>query len=467
MGVEDCTGHFGHLELSVPLYNILFITRVKQILECICHRCFNLRIDQDSHKSILYKKSSVRKVWNSSKIKDCCATCGELIKKISLKNFSLFWGDGHQLYAKEAFTILSKLSLETVAQLGITYHPSNLIFTIFPIPPPVVRPTVVFGKEVREDDLTYKLKEIIKYNNKYKLVSNNYHLDILQSSVNAYYDVKATTTSGFQPNLKSLKSLKCRLKGKTGRMRNNIQGKRVDFSGRDVITGDPTLKLQELGVPLQIAMNLTFPEPVTEYNISTLQDYVSKGWNKKWKRKTDEDTLAVLASIPQHFSDYLESICVKLYKNRENIQNYLSTDYDHIISNYLLGEIKEINAKQRKTLTLKIIHKLYTITHSPIHVGANTVIKRDQDTMEELCRIPLQHCKECPVIRVGDVVERHLRDGDWCVFNRQPTLHRMGFMGHRIKVMPGKTFRINVLVATSYNADFDGDGKELYLVSSE
>ena len=67
---------------------------------------------------------------------------------------------------------------------------------------------------------------------------------------------------------RALKTLRQRLKGKEGRIRGNLMGKRVDFSARSVITPDPNIKINELGVPFKVAMNLTYPEIVTEYNIN-------------------------------------------------------------------------------------------------------------------------------------------------------------------------------------------------------
>jgi DNA-directed RNA polymerase II subunit RPB1 len=61
------------------------------------------------------------------------------------------------------------------------------------------------------------------------------------------------------------------------------------------------------------------------------------------------------------------------------------------------------------------------------------------------------------VLNYGDTVNRHLMDGDIILFNRQPTLHRMSMMGHRVRVLPYNTFRLNVIVTRPYNADFDGD----------
>ena len=63
-----------------------------------------------------------------------------------------------------------------------------------------------------------------------------------------------------------LKAIRQRLKGKDGRIRNNLMGKRVDYSGRSVITPDPNIELDQLGVPFVIAKNLTYPEIVKNFN---------------------------------------------------------------------------------------------------------------------------------------------------------------------------------------------------------
>ena len=67
----------------------------------------------------------------------------------------------------------------------------------------------------------------------------------------------------------------------------------------------------------------------------------------------------------------------------------------------------------------------------------------------------------------GFIVERHLMDGDIVLFNRQPSLHRMSMMAHEVRIMKGKTFRINLCVCPPYNADFDGDEMNLHVVQSE
>lgn len=73
---------------------------------------------------------------------------------------------------------------------------------------------------------------------------------------NDYAGVPTSKQKGGRP----IKSIRARLKGKEGRLRGNLMGKRVDFSARTVITGDPLLDLDQVGVPRSIAMNLTYPE---------------------------------------------------------------------------------------------------------------------------------------------------------------------------------------------------------------
>lgn len=76
---------------------------------------------------------------------------------------------------------------------------------------------------------------------------------------------------------KPIKCIRSRLKGKEGRLRGNLMGKRVDFSSRTVITPDPNLRLDELGVPYKVAQGLTVPESVTPQNIDKLRLLVNNG----------------------------------------------------------------------------------------------------------------------------------------------------------------------------------------------
>jgi DNA-directed RNA polymerase II subunit RPB1 len=81
--------------------------------------------------------------------------------------------------------------------------------------------------------------------------------------------------------------------------------------------------------------------------------------------------------------------------------------------------------------------------------GAKSIVRGKDGRMISLKHV---NTKEITLYN-GDTVNRHLMDGDIILFNRQPTLHRMSMMGHRVRVLPFNTFRLNVTVTRPYNAD--------------
>ncbi|KAI5020604.1 hypothetical protein ZWY2020_045492 [Hordeum vulgare] len=88
--------------------------------------------------------------------------------------------------------------------------------------------------------------------------------------------------------------------------------------------------------------------------------------------------------------------------------------------------------------------------------------------MEDGQRLDLRYVKKSSDqhLELGYKVERHLIDGDFVLFNRQPSLHKMFIMGHHIKIMPYSTFRLNLSVTSPYNADFDGDEMNMHVPQS-
>jgi len=298
-----------------------------------------------------------------------------------------------RLFAQNVLTTFRLISDETLDTMGLSLdyaRPEWMILTALPVPPPPVRPSISVdgsGQGQRgEDDLTFKLGDIIRANQavlRTEVDGTPDHIkddlcDLLQYHIATYMDNeiagldKAQHKSG-----RPIKSIRARLKGKEGRLRQNLMGKRVDFSARTVITGDPNLSLDEVGVPRSIARTLTYPETVTPFNLDKLKRLVSNGPTE--------------------------------------------------------------------------------------HPGARYVIR---DTGE---RIDLRHHKRAGemTLQYGWKVERHIQDGDVILFNRQPSLHKESMMGHRVRVMPYSTFRLNLSVTTPYNADFDGDEMNLHVPQSE
>lgn len=198
--------------------------------------------------------------------------------------------------AEKVLEIFRRISDEDLEDMGLNKdyaRPDWLIVTVLPVPPPPVRPSISMdgtGQGIRnEDDLTYKLGDIIRANGNVKQAKNEgspQHIitdfeQLLQYHVATYMDNDiAGTPRALQKSGRPVKAIRARLKGKEGRLRGNLMGKRVDFSARTVITGDPNLSLHEVGVPRSIARTLTYPETVTPYNIGRLHKLVENGPNE-------------------------------------------------------------------------------------------------------------------------------------------------------------------------------------------
>lgn len=174
----------------------------------------------------------------------------------------------------DILNILTKIPAEDLQIMGLNAdfaHPSWMILQVMPVPPAAVRPSIsVDGGAMRsEDDLTYKLIQILRTSATVKKLEGegvpptviNEHFDLLQYHVATYMDNEiAGLPQDTQKSGRPIKAIRARLKGKEGRLRGNLMGKRVDFSARTVITGDPNLQLDQVGVPKSIAMTLTYPE---------------------------------------------------------------------------------------------------------------------------------------------------------------------------------------------------------------
>ncbi|KNC53956.1 DNA-directed RNA polymerase [Thecamonas trahens ATCC 50062] len=426
-----CPGHFGHLDLSKAVYHLGFINYVLKILRCVCVNCSRLLIDVNDVK---YKASLDRAEQPQDRLfllSTLCSTvtrcpsgatedsiptsetspvhkgCGNYqptYRRDGIKIRATYGSDKARgqgdigtrktrMSAEQVREIFARISDKDCLAMGLSpkwARPEWLITTVMPIPPPAVRPHVMMSSTQRnEDDLTLALAEIIKAN---KTLSTqiingspqnviNEFVDLLQHHTGTYI---SNTSPAFAPaenrSGRPLKTISERLKGKEGRVRGNLMGKRVDFSARTVITPDPNLNVDQVGVPRSIAANLTFPEYVTAFNRESLMALV-----------------------------------------RNSFEN-----------------------------------------GPDAYPGAKTII-RDDGTKLDLRYISRETDL---VLAPGYVVERHVRDGDVVVFNRQPSLHKMSMMGHKIKVMPYSTFRLNLSVTTPYNADFDGDEMNLHVPQS-
>ena len=292
---QECPGHFGHIVLEVPVFNPLYIggsrmgnnITIKSVLECICVRCAKLLIDIPDDIEIIKdkKRMTMIKQFIGSK-KECRSKHGCAAKqpKYSFSKYNeLLHSYGterkEKLHPQFVLNLFRRIDDDTVRAFGINpkfARPEWMILTILPVPPPSLRPAIKSESAKHEDDLVSAFIDIIKQNKnlrnakelKNEKTYKNY-IDLINVYINAMMTGRSKTGDivvVFSTGGKPLKSIKDRISNKEGRLRGNLNGKRVDFSARTVITPDPNIGLDELGIPIEIAMNLTFPEIVTSEN---------------------------------------------------------------------------------------------------------------------------------------------------------------------------------------------------------
>ncbi|XP_953288.1 DNA-directed RNA polymerase III largest subunit (RPC homologue), putative [Theileria annulata] len=413
-GYNECVGHWGHIKLALPVFHIGFFKYTIQILYCICKKCSSLLLSEESIKKFyeLHKKAQddpvLKPLIFKNIVQDCkkiskCPRCQSpqgVIKKIVKPIIDQFMKLKHIVKYKESGkmkTVEEELNPLVVKHLFENIdpvhskvlnivHPEKLIISNLPAPPNCIRPSVSVGEEgTTEDDLTCIFSDIVESNNQLKSYIKNgaqtnsfiVHWQIIQYQCTRFINSDSPALAQLLLSRRVSKpgrGIFQRLKGKEGRFRGNLSGKRVDFSARTVISPDPNVGIDEVVVPEWIARRLTFPERVTKYNIHVLKKAILNGvsvWpGASYVNKLDGSKCSLRFANPKHMS--------------ENLQ-------------------------------------------------------------------------------VGDIVERHLWNGDIVIFNRQPSLHRLSIMCHRARVMSGSTFRFNECVCLPYNADFDGDEMNLHL----
>jgi DNA-directed RNA polymerase subunit A' len=403
-----CPGHFGHIELAVPIVHIEFTKIVYDLLRSTCRNCGRILLPDETIQRVRSKVDKTyqllglvpdevyKAIMQETKRKQC-PHCAAVQYKINFEKPTKFSEQIPDSGSEPLTPSMTRERLERIPDddlqlLGFnpkTARPEWMVLQVLPVPPVYVRPSITLESGIRsEDDLTHKLVDIIRINQRLKenmdagaptLIIQDLS-ELLQYHVTTYFNNEA---SGIPParhrSGRALKTLSQRLKGKEGRFRSNLSGKRVDFSARTVVSPDPNLDINEVGVPLEVAMRLSVPEKVTEWNIEEMRKLVSNG--------------------------------PEIYPGA-----------------------------------------LYIIRPDGKRIRLEFVVDRE---------------KIAEAVELGFVVERHLRNGDIAIFNRQPSLHRMSIMAHYVRVLPYKTFRLHLCVCPPYNADFDGDEMNLHIPQSE
>ena len=455
LALEECPGHSGFHRLSMPVFAPLFFDTTLKVLRCVCSFCSRLLVDiSDTGDDAVVSASTRVKV---------CRHCGAPVASFAKGGFfgikrtwsseAVFDNEEEERFATRLFTPQVALEMlrctdpEEMRFVGAGLRsPADLVLENLHIPTTAIRPAVSSSTGLRarsQDDISLRLQDVIKRSvelhaeieaaistadattgaaagegggsalgggastidhrivealpprsemlesgppNRIRDVPETHAVLVkwarLQAEVmNLVHPTVARHVCGapkasLPAGVSQRRCLVTKLKGKDGRIRGFLLGKRVDHSARSVISPEPAMDVDEVGVPLSIACTLTVPVRCNAENIEELRDCVLRGAGRPGGAASVIATNGALVS-------------------REAVANLETVD-----------------------------------------------------------------------LRPGCVVERHLVDGDTVIFNRQPTLWRLGMMAHRVRVVEGDTFRLSLPVTSSYNADFDGDEMNLHVTQS-
>lgn len=560
---DECPSHFGHIALELPVMHIGFTMLIKTSLKSTCNQCSQILLhsatdthpldpeksEQDYYRDRVHDvmrkhgvgstefKKIIKEIEKecSSKKRAICMHCGSEQGKIMLDKPTTFKekkadkGE-HKLNARDIREWLEKIPDQHLIFLGMdsaSSRPEWSIMKVLPVPPITVRPSITLDSGDRsEDDLTHKMVDVLRINQRLRenrdagapqlIVEDLWEL--LQYHVTTYFD---NQTSGIPParhrSGRPLKTLSQRLKGKEGRFRSNLSGKRVNFCARTVISPDPNLGINEVGVPVQTAKELTVPIRATSRNREQLRrmilrgpdvhpgvNYIIRGDN--FRVRITDRTKFIWAgfrclnaechagSEDEPYTGYrpdlntvlpapnfLPGLELKKQMRRTvlgELEDVWSVDLDTTLSN-LKGE-DENGRPLAEDDPRAVIHQRwvweqnhpdeYLPDHLEVncpHCGSPSIEDEHGEVYRTEVEDRLSVYDRDGNPRPGVIVERHLIDGDVAIFNRQPSLHRMSMLVHEVRVMSGKTFRFNLADCTPYNADFDGDEMNLHVIQSE
>jgi len=402
--LKECLGHFGHMDLARPIIHIKYVSVMLNFLRSTCRECGKILGTEDkiaTHLSSLKviekemgfdaRRKKIKELIDSLKTVKKCPHCGAKQFTVALEKPTTFLENDKRINPIEVRSRLEKVSDDDVKALGLNpkhARPEWMVLTIMPIPPVTMRPSITLESGERsEDDLTHKMGDIVRINQRLfeninagapEIIIEDLW-DLLQYHITTFFNNSiAQVPPARHRSGQPLKTIEERIASKEGRFRHNLAGKRVNYSARAVISPDPKIGLNEVGIPLSVAKELTIPETVTDWNIDRLKEFIKKG--------------------------------------------------------------------------------------PGVYPGANYVVRPD-DKKKKITEETVEQLLE--ELQPGYVVERHLMDGDIVLFNRQPSLHRMSIMCHRVKVLPGRSFRLNPSTCAPYNADFDGDEMNLHVPQTE
>ncbi|KAH7575191.1 hypothetical protein JRO89_XS02G0060500 [Xanthoceras sorbifolium] len=328
------SSHYGYLNLAAPVYDVGYMSTILDVLKCICKSCSRILLDEKISKEFLKKmrnpnmeglrKSELMKsifgnsygdmYFLSGMVKKAVSVLGIIHDRAKVTDGSLEEFKSAIYHTKEskasinvATYMLNPIKVlhlfkmmidEDCEMLYLSDRPEKLIITNIAVPP-----VIMDGSRSNENDITERMKNIIQVNASLRqelleaMLPSNIQLDFeddkqcylfialaawdtLQFEVAQYINSDVRGIPFAMQASKPLSGFVQRLKGKQGRFRCNLNGKRVEYTGRTVISPDPNLKITEVAIPIRMAQILTSPERVSDHNLEKLKQCVRNGLDK-------------------------------------------------------------------------------------------------------------------------------------------------------------------------------------------
>lgn len=469
---KTCPTHHGHARLAVPIIHDLFADIMKNVLRCLCIRCNKLlAYGMDAEIEKIVRLTHGKQRFNA--VKKLCKTvshcrregCGvpaHKIKKDNKEGYSIILAEPvkkasddnnpdkrkhepQELSPQLCYDKLRNISREDLITLGFDPErakPADMIITNFIIPPIAIRPYIKSDSmsPTANDGLTNQLVDFIKINENLRNVQGSGSLTKASDSLNDYKLLQihhATFLSNDgavtsqQRNRKKTVGLGDRLKNKQGRFRNNLMGKRCNFTARSVVSPDPFIKLEDVGIPLNFAVKLTYPEIVTPYNIDYLQSLVNNGPNKYpganfvSRNITDRNTgktmekqysLAIKTSFKLAIGDrvarHLQDSDIVLFNRQPSLhKGSLMGQTGHIINDFRYNTLRmNVNVTEPYNAdfdgdelnlhvpqSIQSVCELHLLTKATRHIinptNSKVVIKPKQDTIMGAFVLTYDHVK--------------------------------------------------------------------------
>lgn len=428
--IWSCIGHFGHISLAIPI--VIYYKQAVLMLKIFCFKCYRLLATKEELE-IQNIKGRDKIIAHISEKVSFCSHCGSAHPKLkfdSQENIvsAVFKHKTLQetilIYPEQMKMVFDNVPNSDIELLKVNSsltHPRHLVLTKFPVIPTCCRPKMITPDNISDDDLSITLVDIIKANQLlFKDTTNEKARALLKFKTLTFCD-NSRGKAVHSTNHKPITGLKERITKKTGHVRQNMMGKRCDRTARTVMGGDPTLKLNEVAIPYEIANTITISEYVTLINIHKLTELV----NTPGKA----------------------SVIIKKNGTR------LSVSKAAVKTGTILNHGDKITRNGIEFL----------VTDCKIALQKNDVIIRCTENGIEKTIPTILPEKRKITLEIGDQIERYLKNGDFVLLNRQPTLHRNSMQGMKVVIREGKTMRVNLAIVTGFNLDFDGDEMNIFI----